>query len=105
MTSCSLAQTTVESAKVARRLAEGAVAKRLAACVQIEGPITSVYHWQGTLESAFEWRITFKTLPGRQDALERWVLDSHPYETPEWISWPAHTSPAYGKWLETEAAE
>jgi len=80
-----VAWTTTGNRADAERLARGAVELRLAACAQIDGPISSVYHWQGKLEQAEEYRISFKCLPANGSALSAWVHSHHPYETPQWI--------------------
>lgn len=77
--------TTVGSREAADRLANGVIAARLAACVQIDGPIRSVYRWQERIEVSEEFRLTFKCLAGALPALESFVLGHHPYDTPEWI--------------------
>ena len=84
-----LAWTTVEKRADADRLAAQAVAKNLAVCVQVDGPITSHYRWQGRDEQALEFRLCFKVLENHAAALEEYVLSSHPYEVPEWIVVPA----------------
>ncbi len=80
-----VAWTTVAKPEDAARLARGAVDARLAACVQVEGPVTSHYRWQDRHEEAPEYRLLFKFLPEQADALEAWILARHPYETPEWV--------------------
>jgi periplasmic divalent cation tolerance protein len=75
--------TTVDSEEAAERLARGITAERLAACVQISGPIRSLYWWQGVLEEAREWRMTIKTADDRLSALEAYIRENHGYETPE----------------------
>ncbi len=80
-----IAWTTVAERADADRLAAEAVRLGLAACVQVEGPLTSHYRWQGRTEASAEHRLTFKLLAGRLAELEAWVLAHHPYETPEWI--------------------
>lgn len=77
--------TTVETREQAETLARGLVEARLAACVQIDGPILSVYRWQNRVETAPEHRLAIKFLANRQVELEAWLLHRHPYETPEWI--------------------
>ncbi len=77
--------TTVASAADASRLAQGAIEARLAACVQVEGPVTSHYRWEGRIETAEEYRLMFKFLPGQAGPLETWLLAHHPYATPEWV--------------------
>jgi periplasmic divalent cation tolerance protein len=77
--------TTVGNREDAGRLARGLVETGLAACVQIDGPITSHYVWQGQVETAEEFRLTAKFIPARASAVETWLKAQHPYDTPEWI--------------------
>jgi periplasmic divalent cation tolerance protein len=94
-----LAWTTVATSQDAARLAHGAVEAGLAACVQVEGPVTSYYRWEGKIESAPEYRLLFKLLPEHGAALEEWVRMRHPYETPEWVVVRAeHVSGKYLSW-------
>jgi periplasmic divalent cation tolerance protein len=80
-----VAWTTTGNPDDADRLARGAVELRLAVCAQIDGPITSFYHWEGKLEQSEEFRIWFKCLPANGSALSAWVHSHHPDETPQWI--------------------
>lgn len=80
-----IAWTTVAQRTDADRLAAEVVARNLAVCVQIDGPVTSHYRWQGKAESATEFRLTFKALESQAAALEQHVLATHPYDTPEWL--------------------
>jgi periplasmic divalent cation tolerance protein len=75
--------TTVDAEEVAERLARGIAGARLAACVQIVGPIKSLYWWQGELEDAREWQLVIKTTSARLPALEAYIKANHGYETPE----------------------
>lgn len=96
-------RTTTDSRDKAEALARGAVEARLAACAQVSGPLTSVYHWQKAIETAEEWQVEFKTTGTRYEALEAHLLAAHDYETPEILATPvARVSAAYREWLETE---
>lgn len=75
--------TTVDSDEAAEELARSIIAARLAACVQIIGPIKSLYWWQGELEEAREWQLVIKTTSERLSALEAHIKSNHSYETPE----------------------
>ena len=91
--------TTVESAKQAHDLATGMVEARLAACVQIEGPITSHFRWEGQCQEATELRLSVKFFPDRQQELEAWLSSRHPYATPEWVVIEtAHVAEKYLSW-------
>lgn len=80
-----LAWTTLGNRADADRIAADVIARNLAVCVQIDGPITSHYRWQGQAERTEEFRLLFKCLPAHLPALEKHVLATHPYETPEWL--------------------
>lgn len=80
-----IAWTTVANRADADRLAATAIARNLAICVQIDGPITSHYRWQGQDERSEEFRLAFKCMPSHLAPLEEHVLATHPYETPEWV--------------------
>ncbi|MET7739099.1 divalent-cation tolerance protein CutA [Streptomyces sp. NPDC005385] len=100
---CLAVLTTTDSAQRAAELAHGAVAGRLAACAQISGPVTSVYRWQGTVETAAEWQIHFKTTAVRYPALEAYLREAHAYETPEIIATPVVAGGAeYLRWVGEE---
>jgi len=94
-----IAWTTVADRETADRLACEAITRSLAACVQVEGPITSHYRWQGAREKSEEFRLMFKVLPERLPALEAWLHGCHPYETPEWVVVRAeHVGEKYLSW-------
>jgi periplasmic divalent cation tolerance protein len=80
-----IAWTTVSTRADADRLAAAIVERRLAACVQIEGPVRSVYRWKGRPEQADEFRLCLKFLASQSGELTSWVMANHPYETPEWV--------------------
>jgi len=77
--------TSVAKKADAERLANDAITLGLAACVQIDGPLLSVYRWKGQVERDEEFRLCFKCLPQQLSALEQHVLAHHPYKTPEWL--------------------
>ncbi len=81
--------TTVGNREQAESMAKQLVDNKLAACVQIDGPIVSYYEWKGKLEKAEEFRLCLKLLPARLRATEEWLGQHHPYEVPEWVAVPA----------------
>ncbi|WNZ14950.1 divalent-cation tolerance protein CutA [Streptomyces sp. 11x1] len=98
-----IAQTTIDNEEKAQALANGAVGKRLAACAHIDQPFTAVYRWKGAIETAREWRISYKTTTERLPELEAWVSRNHGYEVPEWITLPVTGgSAAYLAWVAEE---
>jgi periplasmic divalent cation tolerance protein len=83
MTSFIEVHTTIDSKEAAQKIAEAIVSKRLAACVQVSGPITSTYWWQGAVEQAEEWLCTAKTRKELYPDLEQAIREVHTYDTPE----------------------
>ncbi len=95
--------TTTATEAYARQIATALVEQRLAACVQIEGPLESVYRWQGQVEQAQEWRCTVKTRDSLFEAVTRAICNLHPYECPEILATPiVACSEAYQTWLEEQ---
>jgi len=80
-----IAWTTVASRPDAEKMAETLIAQRLAACVQVEGPVASFYHWEGKVERGEEFRLMIKFLPEQEKPLTDWIGRHHPYDTPEWV--------------------
>jgi periplasmic divalent cation tolerance protein len=87
----------------AAHLAEKLVGERLAACVNILAPCTSVYRWQGKVETAQETPLLIKTLRVHYGKLEQAIRAHHPYELPEIIAVPIEAGlPAYLDWVAAE---
>jgi periplasmic divalent cation tolerance protein len=80
--------TTTAKREDAEKIAATLVERRLAACVQVGGPITSTYRWQGNVETAEEWTCVAKTERCQIAGIERLLADLHPYEVPELIATP-----------------
>ena len=77
---------TAPNRATARKLARLVLGSRLAACANLISNIESHYWWRGKLESSAEVLLLFKTDQRRLKALEKLVLDHHPYETPEVVA-------------------
>ena len=93
--------TTTESRKDAEKIAEFLVEKRLAACVQIFGPIASVYWWEGRTEKANEWFCLIKTARALYEDVESAIRKVHPYKVPEVLAVPVVAgSKDYLSWLD-----
>jgi periplasmic divalent cation tolerance protein len=95
--------TTTSRKDEAESLAGELVTRRLAACVQIVGPIASVFHWQGKVEHSEEWLCQIKTRRDKYTELEAVIRQLHPYDVPEILATPvAHASETYAQWLHEE---
>lgn len=98
-----LVHTTVDTRQQAELLARTLLERRLVACVQIIGPTSSAYWWQGTIETAEEWLVVMKTAARLYPDLESAIRAMHTYECPEIIATLIETgSKDYLAWLEGE---
>lgn len=102
MSSLLLVVTTLPSREAADRIAAALVEERLAACVQVTGPVASTYRWKGAVERAEEWRCEAKTSADRWPAIRDRIAALHPYELPEIVALPAEALPSYARWVADE---
>ncbi len=96
--------TTFDRREAAEACARRLVEERLAACVQVEGPLSSVYRWQGAIESAEEWRCVCKTTADRQAECLAAIAMLHDYETPQLIVAEMAASEPYAAWVRESVA-
>lgn len=98
--------TTVGSEEEAAKIGDALLERRLAACVQIAGPITSRYRWQGKLEQAREWQCLAKTEASLYDEVEAAIRSLHSYEEPEVLAIPILAgSKGYLDWVSAGVAK
>jgi len=85
MTDKRIVLSTAGSEEEARRIAQALVERRLAACVNIVGPIHSVYRWKGAVESASEQLLIIKTTAAAFPRVRDAIRELHSYELPECV--------------------
>ena len=92
---------TAGSADEAERIGRTLVEERLAACVNVVGPIRSIYRWQGTVENAAEWLLVVKARASDLATLEGRIGALHSYAVPEVLALPVYGGGAtYLAWLD-----
>lgn len=92
--------TTVPNEGEGQALAEGLVESKLAACVQILPPMTSIYVWEGKVQREPEHLLLIKTLEEKYDALAEFITANHSYEVPEIVAFAADKiAKPYLDWL------
>jgi periplasmic divalent cation tolerance protein len=89
----------------AHALARTLVDERLAACVNVYGPMMSTYRWKDAVEREAERQIVIKTAATTAADLEARLRTLHPYELPEFVVLNATASEAYGRWVNGETRE
>jgi periplasmic divalent cation tolerance protein len=89
-----------KAAEVARTL----VTEQLAACVNLVGPVRSIYRWKGEISDESETLAVIKTTRERFDAMRTRLVElHHPYEVAEVVALPVEAGHApYLAWVETE---
>lgn len=95
-----LVQTTSSETAVLEKIARQLVVERLAACVQISGPLTSYFSWDGKIDATPEWLCTIKTTRNAWRRVEQTIAELHNYELPEIIALPIEAGAAdYFEWI------
>ena len=103
MSDVQIVLSTIDTAENARRIANILVDERLAACVSILPPVTSIYRWEGELHEAPELQLIIKTATDRVEALVGRLQELHPYEVPEILALPVSQGlGSYLDWLRDE---
>lgn len=89
------------NAEEAERIGRTVVEARLAACVNILGPVRSIYRWQGVVETADEVAAIFKTNAETADPLMTHIAGLHSYKVPCVVAWPIDKVLGnYSDWVE-----
>lgn len=100
MTDKRVVLSTVSSVNEARTIANALVEKQLAACVNIIGPIHSIYRWKGDIDESQEFLLIIKTIADNVSRLREEIVRLHSYEVPECIALGIESGlPAYLDWI------
>jgi len=95
--------TTLADEQQASDFAAALVERRLVACVNIVGPIRSIYRWKGKVEREAEFLLIIKTTSEQAARLETAFAELHPYELPERVELAVEGgSEAYLSWIAGE---
>jgi periplasmic divalent cation tolerance protein len=85
----------------AEAIGRTAVEERLAACINILGPVRSIYRWQSEIETSDEVAAILKTDCPHAEALIARIAELHSYEVPCIVAWPVDQAlPSYAQWVE-----
>jgi len=95
-----IVSTTFTKKEDAERIAGLLLDRKLIACAQISGPITSIYRWQEKVTSATEYTLSLKTTQHLFQTVQETLIQEHPYELPEILGQEIHhVSRAYHDWV------
>ena len=97
--------TTYPSIVEAETAGRALVERRLAACVNVVGPIRSIYRWKHKVHNEAEYLLIIKTTASHADRLQSAFKELHPYELPECVQLPiVGGSDDYLNWLAAEVS-
>ena len=95
--------TTTDSREALERIGRHLLTERLIACIQVVGPIKSLYWWKGTIEETDEWLGIMKSRKSLYTQVEAELRSLHSYEVPEIVAVElSGVLPAYDTWVRTE---
>jgi periplasmic divalent cation tolerance protein len=77
---------TTPDLKTAKNLVQSALESKLIACGNIISGIQSYYWWKGKIEKSKEALIIIKTTKEKLNSLQKFIVQNHPYDTPEFIA-------------------
>lgn len=80
--------TTTDTKQDANRIAHKLLNEKVAACVQVLGPISSTYRWKRKIERSSEWLCLIKARRKDYGRVESIIRKIHPYELPEVLGVP-----------------
>jgi len=94
--------TTVGTEEQAYLIGRELVARRLAACVNVQPGVRSIYRWQGKICSDSEFLLLIKTLEGEFPAVEQAIRELHSYDLPEILAFRVlRGEPNFLRWIES----
>lgn len=98
-------QFTIDDPERADAIVGSLLARRLVACGQRTGPVSSRYWWNGSLEQAEEWLVLLKTRSDLTSSVIAAVVADHPYDTPEVVALAIGAgAPGYLEWINDTTA-
>ncbi len=100
-----IVQTTCDQREILEKISSELVEFRLAACCQINGPMTSIYHWEGKVVHSQEWICSIKTVFDCLDQVSSEIKRMHSYEEPEIVATQiVGGSESYLNWIKSEVS-
>jgi periplasmic divalent cation tolerance protein len=100
MTELLLVMTSLPNVDAAKALAKRLIDGHLAACVQLQTGVQSIYRWEGRLCEEQEVVLVAKTTTEQWSAISAFIKQNHPYDVPEIIAQPiTHSDTNYAQWL------
>jgi periplasmic divalent cation tolerance protein len=95
--------TSLPNMEAATTLAKTLVEAHLAACVQLQEGLYSIYRWEGKLCEEQEVLLSAKTVAHQWEEICHFIKEAHPYDLPEILAYsPEQYDQQYGQWVSSE---
>jgi periplasmic divalent cation tolerance protein len=95
--------TSLPNIETATALAKALVGQHLAACVQFQEGLYSIYRWEGKLCEEQEVLLSAKTVAHQWEEICHFIKEAHPYDLPEILAYsPEQYDQQYGQWVSSE---
>jgi periplasmic divalent cation tolerance protein len=95
--------TTSNNPEVLEKIGIVLLEARLISCIQIVGPVRSIYWWKGSIQREEEWMGVMKTRRENYSRAQEEIRRLHPYETPQIEAFEvSDVLPAYKQWVIAE---
>jgi len=95
--------TSLPNIETATALAKALVEQHLAACVQLQEGLYSIYRWEGKLCEEQEVLLSAKTVAQQWEEICHFIKEAHPYDLPEILAYsPEQYDQQYGQWVSSE---
>ena len=103
MTELLLVMTSLPDQAAAKALAKRLIESKLAACVQLQPGVQSIYRWEGRICEEQETVLVAKTTAVQWPEISAYIKQNHPYDVPEIIAQPmTHSDSDYARWVIAE---
>lgn len=97
---------TSDQVDILKKIARQLVMDRCAACIQISGPITSVFNWDGRVDTVEEYSCAIKTTADKKEQVVQIILEMHNYSEPQILVLPViDGSDSFLQWIRESVAE
>ena len=96
--------TTCPNVRNAKMIVNTLLKNKLISCGQIEGPIMSIYTWDGDIVESEEWRVVIKFKFENQEKILKQIENIHEYDVPQWVYWKTSGSKEYAQWINDPSA-
>lgn len=101
-----LVYVTMPSSDIGKKIGQAIIEEKLAACVNLVGPVWSCFQWKGECSEDSEYICIFKTTRTLYATLEKRIVELHPYETPCIVAFSIEQGlPAFLSWVKESVAD